>query len=263
MGPSTVTIGGDMPVRRIGYGTMQLTGPGHWGPPIDIRNALRILRHAVHDLGIDHLDTADAYGPHTVEELIRQALHPYPDHLVIATKGGMLRSGPNQWTPCGRPEYLRQCVELSLRRLALDRIDLYYLHRIDTAVPLADQFGVLDELRQEGKIRHLGLSKVTTDQIDQALRYTTISAVQNQHSVDTDDPALAYTERHGLAYVAHQPFRADPTFSGASPDGRAERTKHVLRALLQRSTALITIPGTSSHRHLEENCSMISAGFGS
>jgi pyridoxine 4-dehydrogenase len=253
MGPSTLTIGGDMPVRRIGYGTMQLTGPGHWGPPSEIRNALRILRHAVHDLGIDHLDTADAYGPHTVEELIRQALHPYPGHLVIATKGGMLRSGPNQWTPCGRPAYLRQCVELSLRRLALDRIDLYYLHRIDPAVPLADQLGVLDDLRKEGKIRHLGLSKVSADQIDQARGYTTVAAVQNQHSIDTDDPALAYAERHGLAYVAHQPFRAGAELARSFESDCATRAHDILRQLLQRSPALLTIPGTRSLRHLKEN----------
>jgi pyridoxine 4-dehydrogenase len=253
MEPATFAIGGDMPVRRIGYGTMQLTGPGHWGPPADTGNALRILRHAVHDLGIDHLDTADAYGPHTVEDLIRQALHPYPDHLVIATKGGMLRPGPNQWTPCGRPEYLRQCVELSLRRLAVDRIDLYYLHRIDPAVPLADQLGTLDGLRQEGKIRHLGLSKVTIDQIEQARRHTAIAAVQNRHSVDIDDPALGYAEQHGLAYVAHQPFQAGADLARLPPTDRVARAQDILRLLLQRSPALVTIPGTHSLRHLAEN----------
>ncbi|GGN82203.1 oxidoreductase [Actinoplanes lobatus] len=253
MEPLTVTIGGDMPVRRIGYGTMQLTGPGHWGPPTDTGNAIRILRHAVHDLGIDHLDTADAYGPHTVEDLIRQALHPYPDHVVIATKGGMLRPGPNQWTPCGRPEYLRQCVELSLRRLAVDRIDLYYLHRIDPAVPLADQLGTLDDLRKEGKIRHLGLSKVTIDQIEEARGYTAIEAVQNQHSIDTDDPVLGYAEQHGLSYVAHQPFRSGTELVRTSARDRGVRAQSILRLLLRRSPALLTIPGTSSYLHLEEN----------
>ncbi|MBO3737534.1 aldo/keto reductase [Actinoplanes flavus] len=259
MEPLTVTIGGDMPVRRIGYGTMQLTGPGHWGPPADTGNALRILRHAVHDLGIDHLDTADAYGPHTVEDLIRQALHPYPDHLVIATKGGMLRPGPNQWTPCGRPEYLRQCVELSLRRLAVDRIDLYYLHRIDPAMPLADQLGALDDLRQEGKIRHLGLSKVTIDQVEKARSHTVIAAVQNQHSVDTDDPVLAYAERHGLAYIAHQPFRAGADLARLPASDHAARAQDILRRLLGRSPALLTIPGTHSLRHLNENSTVLLA----
>jgi pyridoxine 4-dehydrogenase len=253
MEPLTVTIGGDMPVRRIGYGTMQLTGPGHWGPPADTGNALRILRHAVHDLGIDHLDTADAYGPHTAEDLIRQALHPYPDHLVIATKGGMLRPGPNQWTPCGRPEYLRRCVELSLRRLAVDRIDLYYLHRIDPAVPLADQLGALDDLRRAGKIRHLGLSKVTVQQIEHARQHTAIAAVQNQHSCDSDDPALDYAEQHGLAYIAHQPFRAGADLVRTPPHDCVARAQVILRTLLQRSPTLLTIPGTASLLHLEEN----------
>jgi len=172
---------------------------------------------------------------------------------VIATKGGMLRPRPDQWTPYGQPEYLRQCVELSLRRLAVDRIDLYYLHRIDPAVPLADQLGTVDDLRQEGKIRHLGLSKVTIDQIEQARRHTAIAAVQNQHSVDIDDPALAYAEQHGLVYVAHQPFRAGADLARLPPTDRVARAQGILRLLLERSPALVTIPGTHSLRHLAVN----------
>ncbi|GAA0587685.1 aldo/keto reductase [Paractinoplanes ferrugineus] len=249
---SHFTIGGDLPVRRLGYGTMQLTGPGHWDLPPDPDNAIAVLRTAVHELGITHLDTADAYGPHTVETLIRQALHPYPHELVIATKGGLARPGPNVWRPCGRPEYLHQCVELSLRRLGVDCLDLYYLHRIDPQVPLADQLGVLDELRQAGKIRHLGLSKVTVEQVHQARAITDIAAVQNQHRLATVDPVLPYCEQHGLAYVAYKPFNAgtDPTTSETDP---AAATK-VLQTLLQRSPAMLVIPGTASLSHLRANC---------
>jgi len=254
--PATATsrfmIGADLPVRRLGYGTMQLTGPGHWDLPRNPDNAIAVLRTAVHELGINHLDTADAYGPHTVETLIRQALHPYPDELVIATKGGLVRPGPNVWRPCGRPEYLQQCVELSLRRLGVDCLDLYYLHRIDPQVPLADQLGVLAELRQAGKIRHLGLSKVTVDQVRQARAITDIAAVQNQHQLTTTDPVLPYCEQLSLAYVAYKPFDsgADLPTSGTDP---AAATK-VLQTLLQRSPAMVVIPGTASLSHLRTNC---------
>lgn len=254
--PATITsrfmIGGDLPVRRLGYGTMQLTGPGHWDLPQDPDNAIEVLRTAVHELGITHLDTADAYGPHTVETLIRKALHPYPDDVVIATKGGLARPGPNVWRPCGRPEYLQQCVELSLRRLGVDCLDLYYLHRIDPQVPLADQLGVLDELRQAGKIRHLGLSKVSVDQVQQARTITEIAAVQNQHGLTTTDPVLPYCEQHGLAYVAYKPFDAGTDLAGAA-SGPTIAT-HLLQSLLQRSPAMVVIPGTASLAHLRANC---------
>lgn len=249
---STFTIGGDLTVRRLGYGTMQLTGPGHWDLPAEPDNAVALLRTAVHELGITHLDTADAYGPHIVETLIRTALHPYPDNVVIATKGGLTRPGPNIWRPCGRPEYLRQCAELSLRRLSVDYLDLYYLHRIDPQVPLDDQLGVLAELRQAGKIRHIGLSKVTLDHVEQARTITNIAAVQNQHRLTTTDPVLPYCEQHGLAYVAYKPFNA-----GAD----LPRTNHetpvpveILRTLLDRSPAMLVIPGTASLDHLQTNC---------
>ena len=248
----TFMIGGDLTVRRLGYGTMQLTGPGHWNLPDDPDNAITILRTAVHELGINHLDTADAYGPHTVETLIRQALHPYPDDLVIATKGGLTRPGPNMWRPCGRPDYLRQCAELSLCRLGVDHLDLYYLHRIDPHIPLADQIGVLAELRQAGKIRHIGLSKVTVEQVAEARAITEIAAVQNQHRLTSTDPVLPYCEQHGLGYIAHQPFggRADLPHSAEATPTAVE----TLRTLLSRSPAMLVIPGTANLDHLRANC---------
>ena len=250
---SSFTIGGDLRVRRLGYGTMQLTGPGHWDQPADPDNAIAVLRTALHELGVTHLDTADAYGPHTVETLIRHALHPYPDDVVIATKGGLTRPGPNVWRPCGRPEYLKQCAELSLRRLGVDCLDLYYLHRIDPKVPLADQLGVLTELRQQGKIRHIGLSKVTLDEVEQARAITEIAAVQNQHQLATTDPVLPYCEQHGIAYVAYKPFNAgtDLPDTGEATPGAAG----ILRTLLDRSPAMLVIPGTADLHHLWTNCS--------
>ncbi|OAP20453.1 putative oxidoreductase YdbC [Amycolatopsis sp. M39] len=167
---------------RIGFGTMQLTGPGHWSVPDDPERAMQVLRDAV-DSGVTHIDTADAYGPFTAEKYIRKALRPYPEGLVIATKGGFTRQGPNRWTPCGRPEYLRQCVEMSLRRLQLERIELYYLHRNDPAVPLEDQLGVLRDMQDEGKIRHIGLSKVDLDEIGEARTLVDVAAVQNKYNV--------------------------------------------------------------------------------
>ncbi|WP_436528402.1 aldo/keto reductase [Actinoplanes sp. HUAS TT8] len=251
----TFAIGGDLPVRRLGYGTMQLTGPGHWDLPADPDAARRLLRAAVHDHGINHLDTADAYGPHTVETLIREALHPYPDDLLIATKGGLLRPGPNIWRPCGRPEYLTQCAELSLRRLRIDTLDLYYLHRIDPQVPLADQLGVLVDLQSAGKIRHIGLSKVTVDQLEQARAITDIAAVQNQHTVTSTDPVLGYCETNGLAYVAYKPFDAGITLPTANDPTAAPGPVETLRTLLARSPAMLVIPGTASAEHLRTNCS--------
>lgn len=249
---STFPIGGDLIVRRLGYGTMQLTGPGHWDQPTDPDNAAAVLRTAVHELGITHLDTADAYGPHTVETLIREALYPYPTNLVIATKGGFTRPGPNIWRPCGRPEYLKQCAELSLRRLGIDCIDLYYLHRIDPHVPLADQLGVLAELRQAGKIKHIGLSKVSLHQVEQACTITEIAAVQNQYRPATEDAVLRYCEQHSLAYVAFRPF--DGGADIVENTSRAPTPAAVLRTLLDRSPATLVIPGTANLRHLRANC---------
>jgi pyridoxine 4-dehydrogenase len=249
----TFAIGGDLPVRRLGYGTMQLTGPGHWNLPADPDTARGLLRAAVHDHGINHLDTADAYGPHTVETLIREALHPYPDDLLIATKGGLTRPGPNIWRPCGRPAYLTQCAELSLRRLSAEILDLYYLHRIDPQVPLADQLGAFIDLQRAGKIRHIGLSKVTVDQLDQARTITAIAAVQNHHTLTNTDPVLGYCERNGLAYVAYKPFDAGADLPHTESEAEEQGPAEILQTLLNRSPAMLVIPGTASLEHLQAN----------
>ncbi|MEV2226023.1 aldo/keto reductase [Nocardia vinacea] len=229
----TFSIGGDLPVNRIGYGTMQLTGAGHWGSP------------------------ADAYGPTTAEHLIRQALHPYRDELVIATKGGMTRQGPNQWAPVGRPEYLRQCVEMSLRRLQLDRIDLYYLHRIDPRVRFEDQIGALDDLRNQGKIRHLGLSKVTVSQIEAAQKITPITAVQNRFNLldDGDDTVLDYCTQTRIAFVAYAPLAAGAL---VNEPGNPHAAPHSIRWLLDRAPVVLPIPGTTSLAHLTRNAAAAS-----
>lgn len=247
-------IGGDLPVYRMGYGTMQLTGPGHWYHPADPDAAKRLLCRVV-ELGITHLDTADAYGPETVEHLIRKALHPYPPGLVIATKGGLTRPGPNRWEPVGRPDYLQQCIEMSLRRLAVERIDLYYVHRVDPLVPLADQLGVLADARQAGKIRHIGLSKVTVDQIIDAARIAPIAAVQNRYNVNEgDDDVLAYCEKHGIAFVPYAPLAAGAlTTPTQTLDGTATPAQAAIAYLLDRSPNMFPIPGTSDPAHLEDN----------
>ncbi len=247
-------IGGDLPVYRLGYGTMQLTGPGHWYHPADPDAAKRLLRRAV-ELGINHLDTADAYGPETVEHLIRKALHPYPAGLVIATKGGLTRPGPNRWEPVGRPAYLRQCIEMSLRRLAVDRIDLYYLHRIDPLTPLADQLGVLAEAQQAGKIRHIGLSKVSVAHIEEATCIAPVVAVQNRYNLtEGDDDVLAHCERHGIAFVPYKPLAAGAL---ARPEqahpGTATPAQAAIAYLLDKSPNMLPIPGTSDAAHLEDN----------
>ncbi len=255
-------IGGDLPVYRLGYGTMQLTGPGHWYHPADPDGAKRLLRRAV-DLGINHLDTADAYGPETVEHLIRKALYPYPPGLVIATKGGLTRPGPNRWEPVGRPAYLRQCIEMSLRRLAIERIDLYYLHRIDPLTPLADQLGVLADAHHAGKIRHIGLSKVTVAQIEQAARIAPIAAVQNPHNLtEGDDNVLAYCEHHGIAFVPYKPLGAGALARPAQTQpGRATPAQAAIAHLLDRSPNMLPIPGTSDLAHLEDNTNAALFGY--
>ncbi len=254
-------IGGDLPVYRLGYGTMQLTGPGHWYHPADPDAATRLLRRVV-ELGINHLDTADAYGPETVEHLIRKALHPYPPGLVIATKGGLTRSGPNRWEPVGRPAYLRQCIEMSLRRLATERIDLYYLHRVDPLTPLADQVGVLADAQQAGKIRHIGLSKVTVAQVEEAARIVPVAAVQNRYNLtEGDDEVLAYCEQHGIAFVPYKPLAAGALArSGQAQDATATPARAAIAYLLDRSPNMLPIPGTSDPVHLEDNTNAASLG---
>ncbi|ASO20889.1 aryl-alcohol dehydrogenase-like predicted oxidoreductase [Actinoalloteichus hoggarensis] len=256
----TFAIGGDMPVTRLGYGTMQLPGPGVWGESKDPDEAVRVLRRAV-ELGVTFIDTADAYGPFVADHLLRKALHPYPDDLVIATKAGFSRTGPDRWVPIGRPEYLRQQVELSLRHLGLERIDLLQLHRIDPEVPLADQVGELAALQQEGKIRHLGLSEVTVAEVEEASRTATIVSVQNMYNLARRDaePLLEYAETAGLAFIPWFPLatgelaRPGGPLAAAAREHGASPSQLALAWLLQRSPVMLPIPGTSSVTHLEDN----------
>jgi pyridoxine 4-dehydrogenase len=256
----TFTLGGDMPVTRLGYGTMQLTGPGVWGPPDSPDTAIEVLRRAV-DLGVNFIDTADAYGPEVAEDLIRAALAPYPEDLVIATKAGLTRQGPGKWTPVGRPAYLRQQAEMSLRRLGLERIDLFQLHRIDPAVPLADQVGELAALQAEGKVRHIGLSEVTVDELQRAQHSATIVSVQNLFNLADRraEPLLKHAEAHGIGFIPWFPLA---TGDLAKTDGPLRQIAQRLGAtpsqlalawLLHRSPAMLPIPGTASLEHLEEN----------
>lgn len=257
----TFSIGGDLPVHRLGYGAMQITGEGIWGPPADHDGAVAVLRRSV-ELGVDFIDTADSYGPTVSEELIAEALHPYPENLVIATKAGLARTGPGQWHPLGFPEYLKQQCELSLRRLKLDTIDLFQLHRVDARVPLADQVGALVELQSAGKIRHIGLSEVTVSQLQAALGITPIATVQNLYNVGNraSEPLLDVCTAAGIGFIPWYPVQ---TGELAAPGGRldalATSTGHTpaqlaLAWLLQRSPVLLPIPGTKSVEHLEENC---------
>jgi pyridoxine 4-dehydrogenase len=257
--PDTFTLG-DLTVHRLGFGSMQLTGPGVWGPPKDHDEAIRVLKRAV-ELGVDFIDTADSYGPYVAEELIAEALHPYADGLVIATKAGLTRTGPNVWLPVGRPEYLRQEALMSLRRLKLDTIDLFQLHRIDSKVPLEDQVGELKKLQDEGKIRHIGLSEVTVEELQAAQEIATIVSVQNLYNVAKRDaePLLEYAEANGIGFIPWFPLA---TGKLAKPGGTLDELakKHdaspsqlALAWLLHRSPVMLPIPGTSSVAHLEDN----------
>ena len=254
----TITLG-DLTVNRMGFGAMRLTGKGIWGPPRDRPEAIRVLRRAV-ELGVNFIDTADSYGPGVAEELIAEALHPYPDGLVIATKGGLERPGPDQWVPNGRPEYLRRQLEGSLRRLRLDRIDLWQLHRIDPKVPADEQFEAMRAFQREGLVRHLGLSEASTADMDRARRIVPIVSVQNRYNV-TDrrwEAEVSYCEREGLAFIPWFPLSAgalDETGPLATVARRHGATVYqiALAWLLARSPAMLVIPGTSSVRHLEEN----------
>jgi aryl-alcohol dehydrogenase-like predicted oxidoreductase len=256
----TFTLGGDMTVRRLGYGAMRITGEGVWGEPKDVAGAKKLLRRVV-DLGIDFIDTADSYGPEVSENLIAEALHPYPKGLIVATKGGLTRSGPGQWAPVGRPEYLRQCVELSLRRLKVDRIDLYQLHRIDPKVPAEETLGALKDLQTAGKIRHIGLSEVSVAEIERARKTATVVSVQNLYNLGDrkHDDVVDYCEKHHLGFIPWFPVAAgDLAKPGGPLDAAAKRhgatvSQLALAWLLHRSPCILPIPGTSSIAHLEEN----------
>ncbi len=256
----TVKLGGDLTVNRLGFGAMRITGPGIWGEPKDPEEAKRVLRRAV-ELGVNFIDTADSYGPYVSEQIIGDTLSPYPEGVVIATKGGLTRQGPNKWLPVGRPEYLRQEVEMSLRRLRLERIDLYQLHRIDPKVPVEESLGELKKMQQEGKIRHIGLSEVKPDEIERAQRTVPIVSVQNQYNIADrkHEDTLQYCEQHQLAFIPWFPVAAGEL---AKPGGPLDQTagKHgatvaqlCIAWLLWRSPEMLPIPGTSSVSHLEEN----------
>jgi pyridoxine 4-dehydrogenase len=260
---SAFQLGGDLSVNRLGFGAMRLTGQGIWGWPPDRENAKKVLRRAV-DLGVNLIDTADAYGPETDELLIAEALYPYPKGLVIATKGGITRPGPGQWVPNGRPEYLSQCVDKSLKRLKLDRIDVYQLHTVDRKVPIEESIGALKAARDAGKIRHVGLSNVTTQEIDRARKVLPIVSVQNRYNI-TDresEDVLRYCEKEKMGFLPWAPVggsgRSSLTKGGNPLEAEAKRrnvstVQLALAWLLQKSPVMLPIPGTSSLQHLEEN----------
>lgn len=247
-------------VRRLGFGAMRITGSGIWGDPADHDTAIAVLRRAV-ELGVDFIDTADAYGPDVSENLIREALHPYDD-VIIATKGGLTRQGPDQWEPVGRPEYLRQCVQMSLRRLGVERIDLWQLHRIDPHVPAAEQFGIIADFQREGLIRHIGLSQVSVDEVKAAREYFDVVSVQNLYNLGdrSSEELLRYSEAEGIGFIPWFPLGNRALLGPDSPltDGAARLGvtpgQVALAWLLRHSPVTLPIPGTGSVHHLEENC---------
>jgi pyridoxine 4-dehydrogenase len=256
----TVSIGKDLTVNRLGFGAMRLTGEGIWGAPKDPEECKRVLKRLL-DLNVNFIDTADAYGPYVSETLIAEALHPYPKGLVIATKGGLTRQGPDQWLPVGRAEYLRQCVEMSLRRLKVDRIDLYQLHRIDPRTPVEESLGELRKMQEEGKIHHIGVSETSVAEIEQARKIVRIVSVQNKYNI-TDrahEDVVDYCEKNKLVFIPWFPLAAGSlTRPGGVLDSLATAhnvtTSQIAIAwLLRRSPVMLPIPGTSKVKHLEEN----------
>ncbi|MFL5386631.1 MAG: aldo/keto reductase [Longimicrobiaceae bacterium] len=257
----TFRLGGELPVHRIGFGAMRITGKGIWGPPADRGEALRVLRRAL-ELGVNLIDTADSYGPYVSEELIAEALHPYPEGLVIATKAGLERPGPDEWTPNGRPEHLRRAIEGSLRRLRVERIDLYQLHRIDPEVPADEQLGVMAELQREGKFLHFGLSETGIEEIEAARRVLPVASVQNRYNLQDRaqwEAVVDYCEREAIAFIPWFPLAAGPLAREGGPVDRIARRlgatpgQVALAWLLRRSPVMLPIPGTSKVAHLEEN----------
>jgi aryl-alcohol dehydrogenase-like predicted oxidoreductase len=255
----TFKIGGDMEVTRLGYGAMRITGDGIWGPPKDHGKAIAVLER-VPELGMDFIDTADSYGPHVSEDLIHEALHPY-DGLVVATKAGFTRHGPGKWAAVGRPEYLRQQCLMSLRRLGVETIDLFQLHRIDPKVPSEEQFGLMKELQDEGLVRHLGLSEVTVGEIEDARKTIEVTTVQNQYNLTdrSHEDVLEYCEREGIGFIPWAPLARGKLAEPGGPvadaaDAHGATTGQVALAwLLQHSPVMLPIPGTGSVDHLEEN----------
>jgi aryl-alcohol dehydrogenase-like predicted oxidoreductase len=252
---------GELTVHRLGFGAMRLTGRGIWGEPADRQECIRVLRRAV-ELGVDLIDTADSYGPYVSEDLIREALHPYPEGLVIATKAGLVRTGPDHWSPVGRPEYLRQEAEMSLRRLAVARIDLFQLHRIDPQVPADEQFGLLANLIREGKVRHVGLSNVSAPDVERARRIVPVVTVQNRYNLTdrSSDALVDYCEAERIGFIPWFPIAAGELARPGGPVDEAVKatgatpSQVALAWLLARSPVMLPIPGTASVLHLEENC---------
>jgi len=256
----TFSIGGDVPIHRLGYGAMRITGDGIWGEPKDRENAKKVLRRAV-ELGVNFIDTADSYGPAVSERLIGEALSPYAKGVVVATKAGLTRQGPNQWLPVGRPEYLTQQVEMSLRWLKTDHIDLWQLHRIDPKVPVEESLGAIKKLQEQGKIRHVGLSEVKPNEIDRARKVIDIVSVQNQYNIGDrqHEDVVEYCTKHKLAFIPWFPVAAGKL---AKPGGKLDAAAKAhgatvsqlsLAWLLHHSPVILPIPGTSSIQHLEEN----------
>ncbi|WP_375479894.1 aldo/keto reductase [uncultured Jatrophihabitans sp.] len=247
-------------VNRLGFGAMRLTGQGIWGPPADRDECVKVVRRAV-ELGVTFIDTADSYGPYVSEEIIAEALHPYPEEVLVATKAGLVRTGPDQWLPVARPEYLRQQVEMSLRRLKLERIDLFQLHRIDAKVPLADQIGALKKLQEQGKIGAIGLSEVQPDEIDEVRKIVEVATVQNLYNLANRkaEDVVDYCVREGIGFIPWFPIAAgDLARDGGPVDEIAKKhdatpAQVALAWLLGRAQNILPIPGTSSVRHLEEN----------
>jgi pyridoxine 4-dehydrogenase len=252
-------IGGDLEVNRLGFGAMRITGDGIWGWPPDRANALKVLKRAV-ELGVNLIDTADAYGPETSELLIAEALHPYPKGLVIATKGGNTRPGPGSWVPNGRPDYLKACVDKSLKRLRLERIDLWQLHRIDPKVPMEESLGAIKEAQQAGKIRHVGLSEVSPEEIERARKVLSIVSIQNRYNFDDRkwEKAVEYCERQNLGFLPWAPVGGTRGLSGGALETVAKAHNAsvyqvALAWLLQRSPVMLPIPGTQNIQHLEDD----------
>ena len=256
----TFTLGGDLTVHRMGYGAMRITGQGIWGDPKDTEECMQVLKRAL-DLGVNFIDTADSYGPEVSENLIAEALYPYADGLVIATKGGLTRQGPDQWLPVGRPEYLRQCVEMSLRRLKTDTIDLYQLHRIDPKVPADETLGALKDLQTQGKIKHIGLSEVSVEELQHAQTIVDIVSVQNLYNLSErkSEKLLDYCTEKKIGFIPWFPVAGgDLVKPGGVLDQSAKQhgasvAQLALAWLLKRSPVMLPIPGTSSVAHLEEN----------